>query len=131
VQRDAIPSLLLARSLGLIQQTVNQTTGKPELLFIAKDENGFDTDPIFLGVDLPAALTRLDFAGADQIRTYVGRALNTPEYAADAKRAELQKSVVAEVERIRTERGGNVQDETYRRFLEGGRAAIAILKRES
>ncbi|MBV9678957.1 MAG: tubulin-like doman-containing protein [Acidobacteriaceae bacterium] len=131
VQRDAIPTLLLARSLGLVQPTTNSQTGKPELLFMAKDESGFDTDPIFLGADLPTALSKLDFATADQIRTYVNRTLSSPEYMQEARRGELQKMVVSEVERIKTERGGNVQDEVYRRFLEGGRAAVATLKREA
>ena len=43
---------------------------------------------------------------------------------------QLQKDVVAEVERIKAARGNNVNDEVYRRFLDGGRQAVKVLKRE-
>jgi hypothetical protein len=130
VQRAAIPSLLLAKALGLIQPNLNPSTGKSEFIFVTKDQNGFDTDPILLGPSLVTALPKLDISAAEQIRGYVQKALDAPENMPDAARALLQQAIVAEVESVKIEKGGNVTDEVYRRFLDGGRAAVAILKRE-
>jgi hypothetical protein len=130
LKRDAVPYLLLAKSLGMIQQVANPQSGAPELVFVAKDENGFDTDPVRLGKALSDAPDQLDLSGADQIKNYVTRRLNSKENSLDARRAELQKVLVAEVDNIKAERGNNLQDNVYRSFLEGGKRAVRILKRE-
>ena len=128
VRRDAIPYLLLAKATGLLRQ---QGNGDGVLTFVAKDDTGFDTDPIVLGKSLTEALGKVTPESADTIRAYVVKALGSPEYLEDAKRAELQKSIVADVEAIKTERGNNVTDEVYRRFLDGGKQAVKVLKREN
>jgi hypothetical protein len=52
-------------------------------------------------------------------------------YAHQDRRSEVQRAILAEVEAVKTARGGNIQDETYRRFLDAGRRAVAILKGEA
>ena len=49
----------------------------------------------------------------------------------ESARGELQKAIVAEVEQIKSMRGNNVNDDVYRRFLEGGRQAVKVLKGEN
>lgn len=130
VKKDAIPYLLLAKALNILQEATNPETGATELVVIAKDEDGFDTEPIYLGKNFADSINKLDFENAELIRGYVQNLLNG-EYAFDTKRAELQRTIVADVERIKIERGNNIQDEVYKRFLEGGKRAVKILKRES
>jgi hypothetical protein len=49
----------------------------------------------------------------------------------DTKRAELRQAILTGVEAIKAERGNNIQDEIYKQFLDGGKKAVAILKREA
>jgi len=131
IRHDAIPYLLLAKATGLLREEANVQTGSRSLTFVAKDADGFDTDPIGLGKDFSEALGKVTLEYADIIRGYVTKRLESTDCTQDAARAELQKAVVAEVERIKAERGNNVNDEVYRRFLDGGKQAVKILKKES
>jgi len=131
VRHDAIPYLLLASATGLLREESNAQTGTKSLTFVAKDENGFDTDPIELGKDLPEALGKVTLEYADIIRGYVTQKLDSADYAQDAARAELQKAIVAEVEKIKVLRGNNVNDDVYRRFLEAGKQAVKVVKKEN
>jgi hypothetical protein len=131
VTRETIPYLLLANALKLVQTAPNPTTGAPELVFIAKDADGFDTDPIYLGKTMSEAGAKLDRRSADVVRDYVVAQINTKENSLDTKRAELRQAILADVEAIKAERGNNIQDETYRQFLDGGKKAVAILRREA
>lgn len=131
IKRDAIPYLLLAKALNLIQQAPNPENGATELALVAKDADGFDTDPIYMGKEFTEAIDKLDMGNADLVRNYVQQMLDSREYASDTKRAEIQKAILAAVENIKAERGNNIQDEIYKRFLEGGKRAVKILKRES
>lgn len=131
VRRDAIPYLLLAKAIGLLSEGANVQTGAKVLIFVAKDESGFDTDPIELGSDLVEAVGKITMEYADVIHGYVDKKLNSPQYTLIAAREELQKTIVAEVERIKAVRGSNVNDEVYRRFLDGGKQAVKALKREN
>jgi hypothetical protein len=130
MKHDVLPYLLIARVLGLIRDEVNARTGSKGLIFISKDENGLDTDPIDLGKSLTEALTRIDMESADLIRQHSTKRLAS-DYAQESQRADLQTKIVGEVEEIKASRGNNVGDEVYRQFLEGGRVAVKILKRES
>lgn len=131
VRRDAIPYLLLAKVTGLLREELNSQPGSKALTFVAKDESGFDTDPIELGKDLPEALGKVTMEYADMIRGYVDMKLSSAEFVPETPRADLQKAIVTEVEQIKAWRGNNVNDEVYRRFLEGGKQAVKVLKREN
>lgn len=131
VVKDTVPFLLLAKGLNLIQSAPNPQTGSDELVFVTKDADGFDTDPVYLGKSVTEAPAKLDRSNADQIRDAVTRLLNGKEYMLDTKRAELQRAIVSNVEQIKAERGNNLQDDVYKQFLDGGKRAVAILKREA
>jgi len=99
------------------------------LVFATKGRDGFDIDPFSLGKALTDAVTRLDRTKGELVRTYVGLALER-EFANESIRLQLAQALVALVGEVKTERGGNVQDEVYRQFLDGGKRAAALLKRE-
>jgi hypothetical protein len=128
VIKDALPYVLLANSLKLIQEGRNPKTGGAELLVVAKDENGFDTEPIYLGKTLGDCVKNLDLADADRLKSYVKNLLGNGQNLLDSTRSQLQESVVAAVDAIKVECGNNVQDQLYRRFLEGGKQAVSMLK---
>ncbi len=128
VIKDALPYVLLANSLKLIQGGRNPKTGSAELLVVAKDENGFDTEPIYLGKTLGDCVNNLDLADADRLKSYVKKLLGNGQNLLDSTRSQLQEAVVAAVDAIKVECGNNVQDQLYRRFLEGGKQAVSMLK---
>jgi len=131
VVRETIPYLLLANALKLVQTAPDPNTGAPQLVFVSKDADGFDTEPIFLGKTLTEAGAKLDRRSADLVRDYVLAQVNSKENMLDSKRADLRQAVLADVEAIKAERGNNIQDEIYKQFLDGGKKAVAILKREA
>ena len=130
VTRETIPYILLAKALNLVQLAANAQTGASELLIVTKDADGFDTDPISIGKTLAESAGKLDRRSADLVREYVLTLLNSKENSLEARRAELRNAILADVEAIKAERGNNVQDEVYKQFLDGGKKAVAILKRE-
>jgi len=129
VVSDALPFMLLARVMNLLQPLANPTTGAIELVFTAKGRDGFDTDPFSLGKTLTEAATHLDRAKSELVRTYVGLALER-DFGDDSVRLQLAQALVTLIGEVKTERGGNVQDAVYRQFLDGGKRASALLKRE-
>ncbi|HME10469.1 MAG TPA: hypothetical protein VKG25_25675, partial [Bryobacteraceae bacterium] len=131
INKETTPYLLLAKSLNLVQPAANPQTGAQEFVVVTKDENGFDTDPIYLGKVFSESVSKLDRRNADLIRDYVQKLLSSKENQLEAKRSEIQRAIVAEVDAIKAERGGNIQDEVYKQFLDGGRKAVAILKQEA
>ena len=130
MKRDALPYLLLAKSLGLVNEEINASSGTSSLLFVAKDAAGFDTDPINLGKNLIEAAAKIDIEGADLIRVHVNQALRA-NFAEESKRAELQKLVVAEVDQVKVLRGNSASDDVYGQFRDAGRAAVKIIRPES
>jgi hypothetical protein len=131
VGRETIPYLLLASALKLVQSAPNPNTGSTELVFVSKDADGFDTEPIYLGKTLSEAGAKIDRRSADLVRDYVEGQLNTRDNMVDTKRAELRQAILASVEAIKAERGNNIQDETYKQYLDGGKKAVAIIKRDA
>jgi hypothetical protein len=127
VMKSVVPYLLLAQALGLVQEakTVN---GGTELVIVAKDEYGFDTDPITLGKALSDTGNNLDVITAERIKDYVQKLMSAG--VQQGRREELQKAIVTAVEAVKTQRSNNPQDEVYRRFLDAGKRAVAILRGE-
>ena len=127
VVNEVLPFLLLARVMDLLQAPTVAGMGGSELVFTAKDRDGFDTDPISLGPTLTAALTRMDRSVSEIVRSSVGLALER-DFASEPARLQLSKALVALVGDIKADRGGNVRDDVYRQFLDGGKKAAALLK---
>ena len=131
IKRDGLPYLLLAKTLGLVQQSRHPQTGASQVLLVTKDEHGFDNEPTLLGTSMPDALEALSIESQQAIRTAVGARLDGAEFAHEDSRAPLIKALLTDMEALKAERGGNLQDEVYRRFLDGAKRATKILKRES
>jgi hypothetical protein len=127
VVNEVLPFLLLARVMDLLQAPAGTGMNGSELVFTAKDRDGFDTEPISLGRTLTEALTRIDRSSSELMRSSVGLALER-DFASESARLQLSKALVALVEDIKAERGGNVKDDVYRQFLDGGKKAAALLK---
>lgn len=127
-REQALPYVLLAKALGFIQEGRNPATGADEVLLVTKDESGFDNDPVLLGRQFVGAADAVTLEHLHVLRSACEAALASPAYLHQDRRLEVQRAVLAEVEAVKAARGGNVQDETYRKFLDAGRRAAALLK---
>jgi hypothetical protein len=131
VKVQALPYVLLAKALGFIHEGKNHATGADEVLLLTKDSDGFDNDPVLLGKNFVTSADSFDLTNLHTIRSVCDAALASAEFLHQNRRTAVQRAVLAEVERIKAVLGGNIQDENYRRFLEAGRRAVAILKGET
>ncbi len=131
VKLQALPYVLLAKALGFIQEAKNPATGADEVLLLTKDADGFDNDPVALGKSFLAGADSINLENLHIIKTVCDARLDSAEYLHQDRRDEVRRAILAEVEAVKAARGGNIQDETYRRFLDAGRRATAILKEET
>ncbi len=131
VKLQALPYVLLAKALGLIHEGKNPTTGADEVLLLTKDADGFDNDPLLLGKQFVASADSINLDNLHTIKSVCDALLASPDYAHQDRRSAVLRAILAEVEAVKAARGGNIQDETYRRFLDAGRRANAILKGEA
>lgn len=130
VKHQGLPYVLLAKALGFIHEGKNPATGVEEVLLVTKDADGFDNDPIVLGKSFMASADSIDLVNLHTIKELCDKMLASAEYVHQDRRSDVRRAVLAEVEAVKASRGGNIQDETYRRFLDAGRRATAILKGE-
>ncbi len=80
---------------------------------------------------MPDALEALSIESLQAIRGAVSARLESAEFAHENARDALIKLLLADMEALKAERGGNLQDEVYRRFLDGAKRATKILEREA
>ena len=128
VKHEALPYVLLAKALGLIYEGRNPATGADEVLLLTKDADGFDNAPVVLGSNFVASADSLDLDNLHTIKTVCSGLLASSAYLHQDRRSEVQHTILADVEAVKVLRGGNIQDETYRRFLDAGKRAVAILR---
>lgn len=131
VKHEALPYVLLAKAMGLIQEGRNPATGVEEVLLVTKDSDGFDNDPVALGKNFLASADSIDLAILHTIKSVCEETLAAAEYLHQDRRSDLRRAILAEVEGVKSARGGNINDEIYRRFLDAGRRAVAIVKGEA
>jgi hypothetical protein len=131
VKLQALPYVLLAKALGFIHEGKNPATGADEVLLLTKDADGFDNDPVLLGKSFMASADSVDLANLHTIKSVCDATLAGGGFVHQDRRTEVQRAILTEVEAVKAARGGNIQDETYRRFLDAGRRAVAILKGEA
>ena len=131
VKHQALPYVLLAKALGFIHEGKNPATGLDEVLLVTKDDDGFDHDPIVLGKHFMESADGIDLVNLHTIKALCEKMLASAEYVHLDRRSDIRRRLLAEVESIKAARGGNIQDETYRRFLDAGRRATGLLKGES
>ncbi|TCO83492.1 tubulin-like protein [Plasticicumulans lactativorans] len=130
IRGEGLPYVLLARALGYLQEGRNPDTGAAEVLLLGKDADGFDRAPLRLGARFVEAWEALDLDKLDTLREAVQQALDGPGLRHADPRQALAQAVLASVEAVKAERGGNVQDAVYQRFVDAGRRAVRLLKRE-
>ena len=128
VQHEALPYVLLAKALGLIHEGRNPATGAEEVLLLTKDADGFDNSPVLLGSNFVASADSLNLDNLHTIKTVCSSLLVSSAYLHQDRRSEMQRAILAEVEAVKVLRSSNIQDETYRRFLDAGKRAVAILR---
>jgi hypothetical protein len=129
LRREGLPYLLLAKALGILQQHESPTTGKSELLFLTKNAEGYDSTPVRLGQNLAESLERIDAENLEIIRLTV-RNIMDRDYIHVDRQAELKKRILSEVNEIKAERKGDIDDPIYQRFNEAGIAASKLVARE-
>ena len=108
-----------------------QATGVDEVLLLTKDADGFDNDPVALGKSFLASADSIDLENLHTIKSVCDALLAGAAYLHQDRRGDVRRAILAEVEAVKAARGGNIQDETYRRFLDAGRRATAILRAEA
>jgi len=131
IREQALPYLLLAKVLGFIHEGKNPATGADEVLLVTKDADGFDNDPVALGKSFTASADSINLETLHNIKSVCTETLSSPGHIHQDRRDEVRRAILSEVEAVKSARGGNIQDETYRRFLDAGRRAVAILKGEA
>jgi hypothetical protein len=125
---DTLPFLLLAKCVGILWQAQDPYTGSLDWMLVMKDADGYTTDFVRLGGRFAHLVEELDQTRCDMVSGYVKQILSQPENRRDARRDELQKALLAEVESILAERGNNLQDPLYRRFLDAAKRATGFLR---
>jgi len=122
-----LANLLLAKSIGKVQSLEDPDTGLTGLYLILEDERGLSLDPIQLGKDFADASANPNAEASDALAMAVSQALGS-DYLHQAKRDELIKQVLAEVDAIRAERK-NPLDKTVRAYSDAARLADTIVQR--
>jgi len=117
--------ILLGKAMNLFTQITDSDTGISQIALVGKDEHGFDSEPIYLGRTLSSAMDNLSYDQLEQIKGVVRTEL-TRKFRSVDKREELRFFIVAEVEKIKAERG-NIRDSIYQTYLSGGKEAVSTL----
>jgi hypothetical protein len=126
----SLPYIMLAKTLGLIQPLTNPTTGSTDLYLIELDEFGLEKR-VRLGKNLADVFDTVDITTAQKFEDTVGKLLAQPENRHKDKRATLMAQLRDELKLVLSDRGGNFEDEIYKRFEEAARQAIQLLQAES
>ena len=127
-QREkALPSLLLAKAMGLISVVTSPTTGITELYLIGEDADGL---PIHtkLGKTLPEVSENIDLEAVQRLEEASSAQLQQDNWRHIDKRAELQQLVRDELKQILAGRRNDYEDPLYKRFETAARTAIQTLK---
>ena len=123
----ALPYLMLAKIMGIIQPITNPVSGSTELYLIEADEDGLDKRTK-LGKTRADLFESLDPLLAQRFEQSVCALLAKPDYQHQDKRAALMTQVRDELKAVLAERGGNVEDKVYLRFEQAARKAIQLLR---
>lgn len=130
-QHEGLPYVLLAKVLGHLHQGTHPASGDPQLVLLSKDADGFDNDPLVLGPGLLSGIDALGLDALHRLRAVCEATLSQPEYRHRDRRQALQQALLREVEAIKTACGGDLNDPRYRRFLDAGKRAVALLKADA
>jgi len=126
MRAKALPSLFIAKALGLITVVVNPTTGSSDLYLLGKDELGM-TVRTKLGKSLTEIADNLDLKVAQVLEETSKYKLNEDDWKHIDKLNGLKQHILNELNTILTERHEDFEDAVYRRFEAAARSAIMIL----
>jgi len=126
LKKAILPYILIASALDIIKPFTDPATGKTELLMQIIDKDGFDEDPIRLGASLVESADHIEHKEAELIRRQVGKHLEQT-YRHIKQQEELKQKILGQVNAIKTERAGNINDPVYQNFNEAGRTAAKII----
>jgi hypothetical protein len=125
VKKESTPYLFLADALGMIHASSN--AGPGALFLITKDVDGFENEPIPLGPNFLTAPTALDVIQLGILKEAVTRRLAGPGQP-PTSREQIQSMILARLDEMRGLVGGDLTDQRYRALVDGGRAAVNIVK---
>jgi hypothetical protein len=126
---EGLPFLLIAKVLGLIKEEESRITGKSELLLLRKDEIGLDLPPVKFGENLIEAKGKIDEENIEIIRSEVQKVLDQ-DYLHKERQNDLKKQIVSQLEEIKAQRRGDIDDPVYKHFLKAAHRAVKIVARE-
>jgi hypothetical protein len=129
LKRKGRPLLLLAKVLGIIKEEESRTTGKSELLLLRKNDIGLDMPPLKFGQNLVEAEEKIDEMNVEILHSEVQKVLDQ-DYLHKERQNDLKKQIVSEIEVIKAQRHGDLDDPIYGRFLEAAHKAVKIVGRE-
>ena len=119
------PVLLLAVALGLVTDA-KSPTGAARLALQRKDADGFDLDPVVLGLDLQDAALSATESNYELLRTVLTARLAQGGAAPDT----VRETVLSSIAVIRSARGSKVDDPVVAVWNGAGREAMKILRGE-
>jgi hypothetical protein len=127
-QREkALPTLLVAKALGLITVVISPTTGITKLYLISEDTDGLPVHTK-LGKNLPEVSENIDLLAAQRLEEASAAQLHQDAWRHIDKRAELQQKVRDELKQILADCHNDYEDPLYQRFETAARTAIQGLK---
>jgi len=129
-RQQALPYILIADGLGIIELLADPDTGAESAYLIIRKELG--ERPIFPPINLgfkniTEASTRLQPTVIDEVIERIKNKLNEAGYQHQAKKQELIDAINAKLEAIYQERGQNPLDAVYQEFDSAGSKARSIL----
>ena len=123
----ALPYIMLAKILQIIQPVKNEETGSADLYLVTQDDYGLDKY-VRLGRHLIELFDNVDVLVAQQLEGAVDKMLDLPEYRHQEKRATLITHVQEELRSVLAECRGSVEDAIYKRFEDAARKSIQLLR---
>ena len=124
-QKKFLAYLMIAKSMGFVQQLEDPDSGLSNLYFVSKDARGRDLDPVLLGKDLNAVLDESSLVTYDSITSAI-RAGMQNQYLHRTKREELINGVLAQVDEVKAVRK-NPLDKVYKSYVQASQVAEEIL----
>lgn len=129
-RQQALPYILIADGLGIIELLADPDTGAESAYLIIRNEGGGRPifPPINLGFkNITEASTRLQPTVIDEVIERIKNKLNEAGYQHQAKKQELIHAINAKLDAIYQERGQNPLDAVYKEFDSAGSKARSIL----
>lgn len=130
LKQQGLPFVLIAHALEIIQNYLNPSTGKIELLLISLDEDGLENEPIRLGKTLVDAVEELESNNIQMLKLEVQKSLQN-DYQHIDEQKKLKAKVISLVNDVKKLCKGNIDDPVYDRFRKAAKKANQIIAKGS